>query len=62
MGEDQDAAGPRRLDEANRRDSLPGPGGVLEPEAARGAGILGRLGNRVLVRFLFEVLRLLVGL
>ena len=33
MGEDQDAAGARRLDEAQRGDRLAGAGGVLEPEA-----------------------------
>ena len=29
-----------RLDEAERGDRLAGPGGVLEPEAAGGAGVL----------------------
>ena len=43
VGEDQDAAGPGRLDEADRGDGLAGAGRVLEPEAARGAGVLGRL-------------------
>ena len=33
VGEDQDAAGARRLDEAERGDRLAGAGGVLEPEA-----------------------------
>ena len=43
MGEDQDAAGARRLDEAQRGDGLAGAGGVLEPEALGGVGILGLL-------------------
>ena len=39
VGEDQDAAGARRLDEAERRDGLAGAGRVLEPEAlARRSG------------------------
>ncbi len=46
MGEDQDAAGPRGLDEADRGDRLAGAGRVLEPEAALGAGVLGRLLDR----------------
>ncbi len=53
----------RRLDEADRGDGLAGAGGVLEPEAAGGAGVLGRLLDRLLVllgRHL-PVLRLLVG-
>ena len=46
MGEDQDAAGLRSLDEADRGDGLAGAGGVLEPEAALGTGVLvGRLGS-----------------
>ena len=36
MGEDQDAAGARGLDEAERGDRLAGAGRVLEPEAAVG--------------------------
>ena len=43
VGEDQDTAGARRLDEAERRDRLAGAGGVLEPEALGGVGILGLL-------------------
>ena len=43
MGEDQDAAGARRLDEAERRDCLAGAGGVLEPEAPVGVRVLGHL-------------------
>ena len=42
VGEDEDAAGPRRLDEAERGDALAGAGGVLEPEPAGGVRILGR--------------------
>src|SRR6185436_16498140 len=40
VGEDQDAAGPRRLDEADRGDRLAGAGRVLEPEALARVGIL----------------------
>ncbi len=43
VGEDQDAAGARGLDEAERGDGLAGAGGVLEPEALGGVGILGLL-------------------
>ena len=43
VGEDQDAAGARRLDEAQRGDGLAGAGGVLEPEALGGVGVLGLL-------------------
>ena len=64
VGEDQDAAGLGRLDEADRGDRLAGAGRVLEPEAAGGAGVLGGLLDHLLVlvdgRFL-PVLRLLVG-
>ena len=42
MGEDQDAAGARGLDEAQRGDGLAGAGRVLEPEALGGVGVLGR--------------------
>ena len=45
VGEDQDAAGARRLDEAERGDGLAGAGRVLEPEALGGVGVLGRLGD-----------------
>ena len=65
VGEDQDAAGARGLDEADRGDGLAGAGRVLEPEAALGAGVLGRLGDRLLVVVLggrlLPVLGLLVG-
>ena len=49
MGEDQHAAGARRLDEAERGDRLAGAGRVLEPEALGGVGILGLLGELLLV-------------
>ena len=63
VGEDQDAAGARGLDEADRGDRLAGAGGVLEPEAAVGARVLGRLVDDVLVLLvLVPVLGLLVGL
>ena len=45
VGEDQDAAGARRLDEAERGDRLAGAGRVLEPEALAGVRVLGRLGD-----------------
>ena len=41
VGEDQDAAGARGLDEAHRGDGLAGAGGVLEPEALVGVGVVG---------------------
>ncbi len=41
VGEDQHAAGARRLDEAERGDGLAGAGRVLEPEAAGGVGVVG---------------------
>jgi hypothetical protein len=47
VGEDQRAAGARRLDEAERGDRLAGAGGVLEPEALARVGILGRLGQLI---------------
>ena len=64
VGEDQDAAGAGGLDEADRGDGLAGAGRVLEPEAARGAGVVGGLLDDLLVvvgrsRFL-PVLRLFV--
>src|SRR6202012_5861889 len=43
VGADQDTAGPRRLDEADRGDGLARPGRVLEPEAPRRARVLGGL-------------------
>ena len=56
MGEDQDAAGARSLDEAERGDRLAGAGGVLEPEAPRGPGILElRLGCRLLLGRLVRI-------
>ena len=63
VGEDQDAAGARGLDEADRGDGLAGAGGVLEPEAPVGARVLGHLVDDVLVLLgLVPVLGLLVGL
>ncbi len=55
---------PGRLDEADRGDGLAGAGRVLEPEAALGAGVLGRLLDDLLVLLgglFLPVLRLLVG-
>ena len=49
MGQDQHAAGARRLDEAERGDRLAGAGRVLEPEALGGVGVLGLLGELLLV-------------
>ena len=43
MGEDQDPAGPRGLDEPERGDRLAGAGRVLEPEPPVGVGVLGLL-------------------
>ena len=45
VGEDQDAAGARGLDEAERGDRLAGAGRVLEPEALGRVGVLGLLGQ-----------------
>ena len=65
VGEDQDAAGARGLDEADRGDGLAGAGRVLEPEAALGAGVLRSLLDRLLRLLLggrlLPVLGLLVG-
>jgi hypothetical protein len=56
VGEDQDPAGARGLDEAERGDRLAGPGGVLEPEAPALAGVLGvRLGGGLLLGLLGRV-------
>ena len=49
VGEDQDAAGARGLDEAHRRDGLAGAGRVLEPEALGGVGVVGGALGDVLV-------------
>src|SRR5581483_5993842 len=49
VGQDQDAAGARGLDEAERGDGLAGPGRVLEPEALGGVGVLGLLAELLLV-------------
>ena len=47
VGEDQHAAGARGLHEAERRDRLAGAGGVLEPEALGGVGVLVHLRSGV---------------
>ncbi len=61
--EDQDAARLRCLDEAERRDRLAGAGGVLEPEALGGVGVLGLLRENFLVLLvLHPVARLLLVL
>ena len=64
MGEDQDAARARGLDEAERGDRLAGAGGVLEPEPPVGVGVVGgfvELDVRVeLVALVLPVLGLLV--
>jgi hypothetical protein len=64
VGEDQDAAGARRVDEADGGDRLAGAGRVLEPEAAVGARVLGSVLDDLLVvlgGLLGPVLGLLVG-
>ena len=62
MGEDQDAAGARGLDEAERGDGLACARGVLEPEAPGRVGILGLLLELPLLvlALVLPVLRLLV--
>jgi len=65
VGEDQHAAGARGLDEAEGRDRLAGAGRVLEPEPARGVGVLGLLGELdvvVDISLVLPVLGLLVRL
>ena len=49
VGEDQDAFGARRLDEAGGGDRLAGRGRVAEAVAAHRAGVLLRLGRQLLV-------------
>ena len=49
VGEDQHPARLGGLDEAERRDRLAGAGGVLEPEALGRVGVLGLLGERVVL-------------
>ena len=49
VGEDQDAAGARGVDEAHRGDRLAGARRVLEPEALVGVGVVGRAFGDVLV-------------
>ena len=55
MGQDQHPAGPRRFDEAERGDGLAGAGGVLEPEAAIGAGVIGGAIDDVLVELTLRI-------
>ena len=66
VGEDQDAAGAGRLDEAHRGDGLAGARRVLEPEALVGVGVVERLLVDVLVglgaRRLEVLERLFLGL
>ena len=64
VGEDQDAAGARSLDEAERGNGLAGAGRMLEPEALVGVGILRLLlGDvRIEVFLVLPVERLLVVL
>jgi hypothetical protein len=59
MGQDQHAAGSRSLDEAERRDGLAGPRGVLEPEALGRVRILGLLGELLLVLRALAILLLI---
>ncbi|MEJ7718158.1 MAG: hypothetical protein WKF31_09420 [Thermoleophilaceae bacterium] len=63
MGEDQHPSGPRGLDEPEGGHGLAGAGGVLEPEAPVGVGVvLQRTGVRLLVGLaLLPVDGLLVG-
>ena len=61
MGQDQDTAGPRRLDEPERGHGLAGAGGVLKPEPPVGVGILGLIRKLdILVALVLPVLWLLV--
>jgi hypothetical protein len=60
VSEDQDATGARGLDEADGCDRLAGAGGVLEPEAAVGPGVLRGLLDDVLVLLALPVLGLLL--
>jgi hypothetical protein len=55
VGQDQDAAGPRCLHEAERGNGLTGPGRVLEPESTGRAGILRLLGELLVLGDLVEV-------
>ena len=64
MGEDQNAAGSRGLNEAERGDRLARAGGVLEPESAVGSRIFcDRIRGRLLLGLLgrVPVERLLIG-
>jgi hypothetical protein len=60
VGQDQDAARSRALDEAQGGDRLAGAGRVLEPEAAVRARILRRLVDQLILRRLLPVERLLL--
>src|SRR5215213_42046 len=65
VGQDQDAASARSVDEPERGDRLAGAGRVLEPEALGGVRVLRLLGELdvlVVLGFVLPVLRLLVGL
>ena len=62
MGEDQDAAGLRGLHEAQRRHRLAGAGRMLKPEALRRVGVLGLVGEHLLLVLVHPVERLLVAL
>ena len=65
VGEDQDATGAGRLDEADGGDGLARAGRVLEPEAPARARVLGRLGDNLVLfvgGLVLPVLRLLVRL
>ena len=63
MGQDQNPAGPRGLDEADGGDRLAGARRMLEPESALRSRVLRRLLDRLLVgvRLVDPVLRLLLG-
>ena len=65
VGEDQDTAGAGRFDEADCGHRLAGPGGMLKPEAAGGAGVVGGFADLFvilgfLVRLVFPVERLFI--
>ena len=63
MGEDQDAAGSRCLDEADRSNRLARASCVFEPEPPRGARIVDDLRNDLLFGgVLLPILRFLIGI
>jgi hypothetical protein len=64
VGQDEDPARPRRLDEPERGDRLARARRVLEPEALVGVRVVGHLARRlgVALRLVGPVLRLLLGL